>query len=395
MNRFMIVIALVAVLAGGCGKGNLQGSGLNSTAKPSDSSAHRDEPEHPGIPKRVRLEANVEAEARIRLEPAALEVLRPTVTLSGELAADPDKSGRVASPVGGRIEKVRFREGMAVKKGDALLEIGIPELGKVRAAHASAATRVRAARTNVVRLRALADKGLAAEQEVANTAAEAESLEAEANALAAQLAALGMSQSGSGSTLVLRAPVSGLVITRDAIVGQPVVPEQTLAVIANLDDVWFLARVFEKDLSRIRVGSAAEVVLNGYPTEPFAGVLEHIGRQVDPNARTVTARIRLVNRDDTLRLGLFGFARVQLDGSTEKPATLVVPRSAVTDIGGKPVVFVHESDGHYELHEVVLGTAEMGKVEVVSGIRAGEAVVVEGVFTLKSVVMKSTMAEEE
>jgi cobalt-zinc-cadmium efflux system membrane fusion protein len=69
--------------------------------------------------------------------------------------------------------------------------------------------------------------------------------------------------------------------------------------------------------------------------------------------------------------------------------------SAVTEIGGKTVVFIWHEDDDFELHEVLLGDAAVGKAEVVSGLREGEQVVYDGVFTLKSAVLKSTLAEQD
>jgi cobalt-zinc-cadmium efflux system membrane fusion protein len=145
----------------------------------------------------------------------------------------------------------------------------------------------------------------------------------------------------------------------------------------------------------VHVGATAEVQLNAYPGERFEGRITLIGSRIDPLARTVVARVPLVNRQDRLRLGLFGTARIS-GGEAQKGApALVVPRSAVTEIGGKSVVFVHHPDDDFERHEIVLGRAALGKVEVISGLREGEDVVVDGVFTLKSLVLKSTIAEEE
>ena len=189
--------------------------------------------------------------------------------------------------------------------------------------------------------------------------------------------------------------LSGTVIARDAVVGQPVSPEQTLGSVAALDDVWFLGRVFEKDLGRLTLGADAEVRLNAYPNQRFTGKVEYVGQQVDVAARAVTARIRLKNRDDLLRIGLFGSAEIALNSASKDVARLVVPRSAVTEIAEKSVVFVREHDGDFELHEVTLGRAAPGKVEILAGLREGEPVVTDGVFTLKSVVLKGSFAEED
>ncbi len=159
------------------------------------------------------------------MEPARKQVLSPTLTLPGEVASDPDRSARVSSPVAGRLSEVRFKEGSVVKKGDILAVLRIPEIGKVRAAHSATLAKAASARTNADRLDGLADRGMAAKQEAVSSKAEADALEAEARALGEQLGALGMGTAGGGSELFLRAPVAGIVVARDAVVGQPVSTE--------------------------------------------------------------------------------------------------------------------------------------------------------------------------
>lgn len=365
-------------------------------AAPAPGEDHADEKEHEEIPTRVRLDPSVIRDAQIETAPAVREVLASTLDLPGEIAPDPDKTARVSALIPGRIEAVRFKEGQTVSKGDVLILLLVPELARAKAAFASTSAKATAARTNADRLRALADKRLAANQEVLTASAEAEALEAEARAAREQLATLGAaSGGGNGSTLALRAPVGGIVVARDAVVGQPVAAEQMLATIADLSEVWFLGSVFEKSLALIRLGAAAEIQLNAYPDVRFAGTVEYLSRQIDPVARTVTARVRLTNQDDLLRLGLFGVARVATGHETKKQPSLVVPRGAVTEIAQKPTVFVRQPDGDFDLHAVVLGESGLGKVEVVSGLREGEQVVVSGVFTLKSAVLKSTFGEDD
>jgi cobalt-zinc-cadmium efflux system membrane fusion protein len=363
---------------------------------PGSEPAHRDEAEHEELPQRVRLDPAVIRDARIQTAPVVREVLASTIDLPGEVASDPDRTARVSALLPGRIDAVLFREGQAVKKGDLLVRIKVPELGKAKASLAATAARASAARTNADRLHALSEKRLAANQEVLAAKAEADALTAEARAAEEQLAALGTSLTGSGnSELALRAPVTGIVISRNAVVGQPVAAEQMLATIADLSEVWFLGSVFEKSLAKLRIGAAAEVQLNAYPEQRFAGTVDYLSQQIDPTARTITARIRLANRDDLLRLGLFGVARVDTGDEAKNRLVLVVPRSAVTDIGQKQAVFVRQPDGDFDVHEVVLGESALGKVEIVSGLREGEQVVVEGVFTLKSAVLKSTFGEDD
>jgi len=367
-------------------------------ARPAAPTApdHVDEPEHAELPTRVQLSDQVVRDAKLRVAPVQRELLAITLALPGEVVADPDRSARLSSPIDGRIEQVQFREGSAVKKGDVLATILVPDLGKLRTNQASAQARARAARSNAQRLSGLLAARLASEQAYLDAAATAEALELEARAAGEQLAALGLGVlRGDPSTLTLRAPLSGTVVMRAAVVGQPVRADQVLCEIVDLSELWFLGRVFEKDLGRLKLHASAEVQLNAYSKERFLGVVEYVGLQVDPVARTVTARIRITNREERLRVGLFGTAYVSTGGHERVEATLVVPRSALTEVAGKQVVFVRQADHDYELHEVVLGDSAAGKVQVITGLREGEQVVVDGVFTLKSAVLKSTLAEDE
>jgi cobalt-zinc-cadmium efflux system membrane fusion protein len=392
----LFLALLLALVTTGCGKHEPRDEHAPSAPSATASARGAEPDEHEGLPRRVKLTPEVIAEAHLQTAPVRVGTLALTLTLPGEITADPDRSARISSPVAGRIEEVRFKEGSAVKKGDTLAIIRVPELGKVRGALAVAQARAKAARSNADRLQALLDKKLTSTQSVVDAETEARALTLEAQALSAELSAMGAgAQGGAPFLLTLRSPIDGVVIARDAVVGQPVTADNTLGQIADLREVWFLGRVFEKDLGRLRRGAGAEVELNAYPSARFSGTLDHIGQRIDPVARTVTARVRLQNRDDMLRIGLFGAAHVEAGGGEPRAPRLLVPRSALTEIGGKPVVFVKQPDGDFEVHEVVLGEGALGKVEVVSGLREGEEVVTDGAFTLKSVVLKGTFAEED
>lgn len=398
MRARVIVVFGSLVLAQCSRHGSSDGKeALAGVASVVDGGEHSDEEAHAGLPTRIRLDPSVVTAAKIATEPVVRAVLAPTLDLPGEVSSDPDKTARVSALVEGRVESIRFKEGDGVHKGDALLTIKVPELGKAKAAFAATNAKAQAARANADRLKDLADKRLAANQEVLAAQADADALEAEAKAAEEQLHALGTGATGGtvGSLLTLRAPVDGVVVSRDAIVGQPVNANQTLATIADLTEVWFLGKVFEKNLSQVRIGAPAEITLNAYPKSSFNGSVEYLGKQVDPTARTVMARIRITNRDDLLRLGLFGVAHVGTGEESTRAPVLVIPETAVTEIADKTSVFVKEPDGDYALHEVTLGDRALGKVEVVHGLREGEQVVVAGVFTLKSATLKSTFAGEE
>jgi membrane fusion protein, heavy metal efflux system len=357
---------------------------------------HVDEPGHGELPQRVRLAPDVADAAGIVVAAARREVLVRTVEVVGQIEPDPDRVARIPARVSGALASIEFREGDRVVAGQRLASIRAPNLGGLRANKTSLQARLVAAKVQVQRLEALEAKRLASQQDVVAARAEVATLEADLSGASQQLRALdvGRGKAAKAGEFAVLAPRDGIVITRTAIVGDPVNPDSVLGTVVDLDEVFFAARVFERDLAKIKIGAAAEVTLNAYPGTAFVGTIERVGHQVDESARTIVARVRLTNRDEMLRGGLFGTARVAIDELAAPSPVLVVARDAVTRIGGETVVFVRHEDGDYELHPVVLGASAPGKIEVIHGLREGEEVVVAGVFTLKSTLLRSTFAED-
>lgn len=364
-----------------------------------ESPLHQDEPkEHEPIPSRIRLQSSVLAAAKIRTEKVLSKALPMTLEAPGEVAADPDRSVRVTARVPGRISTVLFKEGLRVQTGALLAIIDSAELARTASTYTSAAARVLAAQKNAARLESLTTKGLAGNQELLEAQTQAQVLQAEAQAARRSLLSFGLSDaqlSNIGARFELRAPLTGYAMNRSAVIGQTVPAEHILCDLIDLDHAYFIARLYEKNLARVRPGQTAEVRLNAYPDAVFVGIVESVGKQLDATARTVVTRIAITNKDDLLKVGLFGKARISLGDEREQGRGLVVPLSAVTRIADRDVVFVRQPDEHFEVHPVTLGPSASGEVQVLSGLREGEQVVTEGVFTLKGAILKSTFAEEE
>jgi cobalt-zinc-cadmium efflux system membrane fusion protein len=361
--------------------------------------AHDDEAEeHEALPTKVRLPPDVVRAAGINTVAAGLDSLPATVDLTGEIAADPDRSAQLAARIAGRIVAVKAKEGDRVKAGQVIAVLESPDLARARATLASAVARGRATRLNAERLKSLEAKSLASGQEVAVAVGEAAALDAEIAAARQTLSALGQGTDealGGSARVTIRTPLAGFILSRDAVQGQSVDAGHVIAVVGDLEHAYFLGRLFEKDLARVRVGARVEVRLNAYPSDLLEGKIETIGRQLDPAARTVTARIVVRNHGDLVKVGLFGTARVVVGRAETPTKRVVVPFSAVTRVANKDVVFVRQPDGDFELHPVTVGRSAGGRVELLSGVREGEQVVVVGTFSLKSAILKSTFGEEE
>src|SRR6185369_1770855 len=159
---------------------------------PTTAPAHDDESEHhEELPTKVRLPASVVRSAAIEVAAATSDTLPVTVDLTGEIAADPDKSARLAARVPGRIVEVKVKEGGRVTAGQTVAVLESPELARARATLASATARAKSARLNADRLKNLEAKSLASGQEVSTAQAEAAALDAEVAAARQTLGALG------------------------------------------------------------------------------------------------------------------------------------------------------------------------------------------------------------
>lgn len=388
MKSHKLALLLAAVCSTAC-------RGDSAETAPPETTETRESPHaHDELPSIVRVSDEVVRDARIATETARIGPLTPSLALAGELVTNPNKTARVAPPIAGRVVEVRFQEGDTVRKGDIVAMLRVTDATRVRSESVAAVARARTAESNAERLGILADKGLASAQDLAIAKAEAESATAAARASADQVRVLGADVSSDGSVIAVRSPLDGVVLARTSVPGQTVDASQAIVEVGDLSEMWFQARVFEKDLSRVRIGAQAEVLLNAFPEQRFAGKIEYIAQQIDPVARTLLARIRLPNPNGDLRVGLFGAAHIAIEGKTRE--ALVVRSTAITEIGKQQVVFVrHGDDGDFEKHNVIAGETAMGLTEIIQGLKDGEVVVVDGVFNLKSIVLKSTIAEDE
>lgn len=178
-------------------------------------------------------------------------------------------------------------------------------------------------------------------------------------------------------TLTLRAPMSGVVVEKAVLAGQKIMAGETLFRVADLRTVWVEGEIFERDLASIRPGVRVEVEFPAYPGEVHRGTLSYVYPTVDPATRTTRVRIALPNAALRLRPGLY--ATIRLPGAI-RTGVVTIPRSAVLATGKRVIAFVRTTDGMLTPREVVTGLTSDDRVEVLSGLRAGEVVVASATF---------------
>ncbi len=196
---------------------------------------------------------------------------------------------------------------------------------------------------------------------------------------------------GNGGLITVSAPISGVVTERAATTGEAVERTTALLVIENLNTVTVNANVAEASVARIRVGQPVEVTVPAYPKQHFPGTVQSIAGRVDEKTRALAVRCLVENRSGLLRPEMF--ARVTLGVGTRTNA-LTVPVSALEEDGADRFVYVEEN-GKYERRKVQVGRVTDTQAEIIGSLKAGERVVTEGMFVLKSEANKDKLKGDD
>jgi cobalt-zinc-cadmium efflux system membrane fusion protein len=346
----------------------------------------------------VRLDsAQVARRAGLRVEPVRVETVEETVACNAEVAFAGDRYARLASRAAGTVAEVTADWGDRVEPGDVLAIIDSSELGSARAAYLQGRSLVDLWEKNQAREQALLEKNVATEKDVVEAETRLVESRVALSSARQRLRNLGLSDDDidavaatddTSSRLPLRAPFGGIVVERDAVPGEVVSTSRTLFAIADPRTMWVMLDVSERDVPHLAAGQAVSITVDAMPDRGFDGVLTWISAAVDPATRTIQARVEVENPEGMLRAHMFGRAEIRV--RTIEDAVLV-PASAVQWDGCCNVVFVRHSDTIYQPYRVTLGSKHDGHFVVEAGLPAGESVVTQGSFLLKTEILKGNI----
>jgi Cu(I)/Ag(I) efflux system membrane fusion protein len=173
-------------------------------------------------------------------------------------------------------------------------------------------------------------------------------------------------------------PVNGIVIDKLVLVGQRIMAGDPIYRIADLSRVWLEGEVFEPDLPAARLGLEVTAEFPALPGTHRVGRIVYVYPTLDPETRTGRIRVELPNKDLALKPGMYATIRFR---APARPG-LSVPRSAVLATGERNFVFVTNPDGMFTPRDVTLGATTDDRIEILSGLAAGEQVVASGTFLL-------------
>jgi membrane fusion protein, heavy metal efflux system len=344
-------------------------------------------------PKTVKFDPGALERLGVKVERVGTTTGALDLEVPGTLEYNLDRYAEVGTLVDGRVTSITVKPGDAVKKGKVLATLVVPSIANAQADYLSAEAAARSARDNETREQMLIDKGLTTAREAEMAKAEAARTEAELAASKAKLQALGVGQPTAGSSisgagmLSLVAPIEGVVVRRDAVLGRFLQAKETAFVIADPHDLRAAVNVYEADLPYFRVGEDAEILIDAMPNKTWKGKIVLVEPQVGKASRAARAYIDVQNPDGTLKPGLFVRASIKLPEDVTH-GRLLVPAPAVQPIGDGDVVFVELQPGVFEVRKVGVARRTTQVAEIRDGLKKTERIAVEGAFVLRGEVTK-------
>ena len=348
-----------------------------------------------------------DAAAKAKPEPAAASASSVAVTVvspryqeraatletSGKAQFNEETLARVHAPVTGRVLEVLARPGEMVEPGHRLLVIDSPDLGAAKSDYAKAVADVERADAALRLARELFEVKAVPQKDIREAENDYRKSVAERERAAARLRTLGIgaeqlpaiaSRADVGTSIVVVAPRSGVIVERNVAPGQVVAYGQSdtpvnLFVIADVSTMWVLADVYEPDVPRVRRGQRVTVTLPCCAGDRFEGTVDYISDIVDKETRTVKVRAVVPNRGRTLKAEMF----VKVAIATGTARVLTVPQSAIHREGGQTYLLVQTGNEQYVRRPVRLGAEFAGVVEVIEGVTPADRVAGSGSILIK------------
>jgi multidrug efflux pump subunit AcrA (membrane-fusion protein) len=399
--KYQIVALVAVILLGVIGvvltRDDASDTNVQVTAE--TEADHAAESSKPAI---VTLTEAAMATAQILVEP--VRVGAPALVSSGlevpaQVEFDPRRVAMISPRTDGRLERLTVVEGDRVSGGQVVALLHSREFLVAQSDLQQAARRAT----------------------VLSGGADGPGANALLQAARTRLVLLGVSPSeiarleGGGDAslyLPLAAPFAGSIVKAHVLSGQAVHAGDPVFTVADLSVVDVIAEVPERSMPMVRVGQAATVSVAAFPALPFAGRVERLRDELNPETRTVRAVIHVANTNGRLRAGMFAtvrlavasntFPELRTPGETDRaPGLLTIPESAVVTDGDKRYVFVQTAPRTFERREVETAPlappgsslVNSALVLVRGGLRAGEQIVTRGAFTLKSELAKAGLGE--
>lgn len=328
-------------------------------------------PERPPVPDAKAFALSDTMLQRIGLDTVKLMPVESIIELNGRIAAADNRLASVYPIVGGQVLDVPVELGDRVTKGQVLAVIRSSEVADLERKLFDARSDVEVAEKNLETKEALFASHLLSERKLVEARHQLEKAHAKLRRMEETFSIYSLR---AGSQYVMQAPISGYVIQKDIMrdITLPTGHSDPVFVIAELDEVWALAEVYESDIARVKEGLNAEIITLSYPDRTFPGRVDKIFNILDPRTRTMRIRIKLQNPGVLLKPEMIARVRLSYQEEQQLPA---IPAGAIINEGGKHFVMVFKDRYNIATRQVVPFRTTGGRTWITEGLEPGEVVI--------------------
>jgi cobalt-zinc-cadmium efflux system membrane fusion protein len=320
----------------------------------------------------------------VTIEPTTL---KRTLRLTGAVAYNAFNTTPVITQVGGPVSRILVVPGQHVKAGEAMLDVSSPDYSQLLDSYLKAADSSRLAEKYYARAEDLYQHHAIAERDLEQAESDRTQAQADLNAAEQGMKILGiknpaeLAKAPSSALIPVLAPISGEVVERLVSPGQVVQAGQTQAfTISDLSTVWVLANIYQSDLAYVHNGEDVVVETDSYPGS-FHGRISYVSAALDPNTRTLQARILVDNPDEKLKRDMY--CTVTVTAGVLSNVVAVPNASVLRDDNNQPFVYVATGTNQFGRRDVELGESQNGQTQIMKGISVGERVVGDGSLFLQ------------
>ncbi|MEO5942241.1 MAG: efflux RND transporter periplasmic adaptor subunit [Ferruginibacter sp.] len=309
---------------------------------------------------------------KIGIDTVKNETVKNVISLSGKIEADEDKWVKVYPVVGGTVEQMKVQLGDYVTKGQTLAIIHSSEIADYQGQSSYADANLKVAYKNLQSTKEMYKSGLTTDKDVVSAQSDVDKAKADLERIHETTSVYG----AKGKAMqVITAPVSGYIIEKNVTDNMQfrVDGSQPFFTIANLDDVWVIANVFESDIAKVKVGYDADIKVIAYADKVFTGKIDRIFSILDPQSRVMKVRIKIPNKDNLLKPEMFAQINIKYDDGTDKMQA--IPASAVIFDKNKNYVMVYHDTCNIETREIEPGQTIGNTTYLSGGLKEGEKII--------------------
>jgi cobalt-zinc-cadmium efflux system membrane fusion protein len=297
------------------------------------------------------------------------------------ITADPAHVVHIYPPLSGRILGLNILPGQNVAKGQVIAQLQSNDIAVARSDFEKAKIEVIRADSALNRGKLLLAHDVLSQADYAELEATDQVAHSELERSRQHIRELGFAENSVSDTVALHAPISGVVLDIGTATGEmqrSLDNATSIATIANLDTVWIVGDVFERDLATLRPGRTVDIVVPAYPDLKLTGRIDNVSDALDPATHTLKLRVVLPNPKHLLKADMF--ATIRVAGVTR--STFILPDTAVLHEGDKTFVFISNASGKFDQRVVTVGrsldSGTVKNIEVLNGLNDGDKVVTAG-----------------